>query len=34
MAVSYGGGDPAATTAVMLDTQGNLVDFLHLPQLR
>eukprot|EP00887_Chlorella_sp_A99_P000019 scaffold16.g19.t1 len=33
MAVSYGGGDPAATTAVILDSQGNLVDYLHLRQL-
>ncbi|KAI3425064.1 hypothetical protein D9Q98_008441 [Chlorella vulgaris] len=31
MAVCYGGGDPA-TTFVMLDPQGNLVDYLHCPQ--
>ena len=33
MAVSYGPGNPA-TTCVMLDPSGNLVDYLHCPQLR
>jgi len=33
MAVCYGTGNPA-TTFVMLDPAGNLVDFLHCPQFR
>lgn len=33
MACAYGGGKPA-TTFVMLDASGALVDFLHCPQLR
>ena len=33
MAVCYGTGSPA-TTFVMLDPAGNLIDFLHCPQFR
>lgn len=33
MAVCYGPGNPA-TTFVMLDPSGNLVDFMHCPQFR
>lgn len=33
MAACYGPGNPA-TTFVMLDPSGNLVDFLHCPQFR
>ena len=33
MAVSYGPGNPA-TTFVMLDPSGNLVDYLHSTQFR
>ncbi len=35
MAAVYGDGQPTTTTTfVMLDPAGNLVDFLHCPQLR